>query len=122
MSERETSSVSWINVIPLNRRERLARWWQEDIRQGSTYTSDRQRKAEFSTAIPVGDIESIACEGLKQALFEQKRSIEESARSITFPRATPDGTEYFGSIGIPSSPIGTRITRGGIEQIADEDY
>lgn len=122
MPEREVTTVTWINVTPHNRRERLARWWQEDVRQGSTYTSERQRNEEFQTVIPVEGIEHLACEGLRRALREQKRDIEEAAGMITFPRATSDGERYFGSIGIPSRPIGERFTESGVVPIPDEDY
>lgn len=122
MPEREVTSVSWINVTPHNRREKLARWWQEDVRQGSTYTSERQRNEEFQTVIPVDGIERLACEGLKRALYDQKRDIEETADTITFPRATPDGEQYFGSIGISSRPLGVRITERGIVPIPDENH
>lgn len=122
MSEREVTSVSWINVTPHNRREKLARWWQEDVRQGSTYTSERQRNEEFQTVIPVDGIARLACEGLKRALYDQKRDIEEMTDTITFPRATPDGELYFGSIAISSRPLGARITERGIVPIPDENH
>ena len=122
MSEREASSVSWINVVPLNRRERLARWWQEDVRQGSTYSSKRQREQEFMSSIPVSSIEGIACDGLKRALENQRRDIEEGGQFVTFPRATPDGSQYFGSIGIPSRPLGVRFTEQGLVELSDEDH
>ena len=122
MSEREVTTVTWINVTPHNRREKLARWWQEDVRQASTYTSERQRNEEFQTVIPVDGIAHLSCEGLRRALQEQKRDIEEEAETITFPRATPDGKQYFGSIGIPSKPIGERFTESGAVPISDENY
>ncbi|HAC56157.1 TPA: hypothetical protein DCF80_01525 [Candidatus Saccharibacteria bacterium] len=122
MPERAVETVAWINVVPLNRREMLARWWQEDVCQGSTYISERQHEQDFMTVIPVESLEGVACGGLRQALTRQKHDIEQSARSITYPRATPDGTEYFGSIAIPSKPLNVRFTETGIVTMSHEDH
>ena len=122
MPGEEVRSVSWINHVPLNRREKIARWWQEDIRQGSTYSSERQRSEEFTTSIPIESIEGLACDGLKKALQEQRHERETSTSMITFPRATPDGSQYFGSIAVPAKPLGVRFTEIGVVPVEDENH
>lgn len=74
------------------------------------------------SSIPVSSIESIACEGLRRSLIDQKRDIEEGDRFITYPRATPDGSQYFGSVGIPSKPLSVRFTEQGVVELPDEDH
>jgi hypothetical protein len=122
MSEKEVESVSWINVVPLNRREKLARWWQEEVRQGSSYASERQRKAEFQTVIPVHSIERLACDSLREALNKQRLDIETGSAIVTFPRATPNGSKYFGSIGISSEPLNIRFSENGIVPLDNENH
>lgn len=122
MSEADVGSVSWINVVPLNRREKLARWWQEDVCQGSSYASKRQRNAEFQTIIATGGIERLACDGLREALYKQRQDIETGSDFVTYPRATPDGSKYFGSIGIPSEPLNVRLGEKGIAPLHDDNY
>jgi len=114
-------TLSWINVVPLNRREKLARWWVEDIRQRQTYSSARQRDLEFMTSIPVTDVGLLASGALREALIRQKSEKETGARAITFPRATPDGSEYFGAVAIPSRPLNVRFTTHGIEEFDEPD-
>lgn len=96
--KREIENVSWINVVPLNVREKIGRWWVDSVRQQHTYTSQRQREQPFQTSIPVASIDQLASEGLKAALLRQKRGIEEDSSIFTLPRATPDGSVYFGSV------------------------
>lgn len=121
MAGEPTETVTWINVIPLNRREKIARWWVEDVRQQHTYTSKRQREQELQTFLGADLIDGLACDGLRQALLVQKREREQGSGSITFPRATPDGSAYFGSVGIPSRPLNVRFTSHGIEPTLDNE-
>lgn len=115
-------SVSWINVVPLNRREKIARWWVEEVRQQHTYTSKRSREQEFMTHIGIDEIDALACDSLKEALWHQKQEREAAASFVSFPRATPDGSAYFGSIGIPSRPFGVTFTERGLMSHDDENH
>ncbi|HEY0965186.1 MAG TPA: hypothetical protein VGE13_01775 [Candidatus Saccharimonadales bacterium] len=115
-------TVSWINVIPLNRREKIARWWVESVRQQRTYNSKRQSKQEFMTHIGLDEVNSLACDALREALLRQKQDREMRAGSVTFPRATPDGSTYLGSVTIPSRPLMVTFTERGVAEATDEDY
>lgn len=114
-------TVSWINHVPLNRREKIARWWIEDVRQQHTYTSKRQREQEFTTNVPVDMIDQLACEGLKAALLRQKNNLDEDSKIFTYPRATPDGSLYFGSVTVPRRPLRVSFTSEGIVSDIDEN-
>jgi len=112
--ENSAETVTWINVIPLNRREKIARWWIESVRQQQTHTSRRQRERPFQTRIPVDSIDDIACDGLSAALHRQRQQVLEDDNHITLPRANPDGTQFFGSVTIPRRSLGVTFTEQGI--------
>lgn len=114
-------SVTWINVISLNRREKIARWWIENVRKQQTYSSPRQREQAFQTQISVVDIDNLASDGLKAALHKQRQEHEMGASFVSFPRATPDGSQYFGSILIPRKPLNVTFTEQEVEPISNED-
>lgn len=121
MSESQSiESVSWINKVPLNRREKIARWWIERVRQQRTYESKRQHEQEFETRIPVNSIDQLANDGLRKALTDQKMCIESDEGFFIIPRATPDGSEYFGSVAIPRKRLEVRFAAGGLEELGNE--
>lgn len=122
MDERSVETVTWINVVPLNLREKIARWWVEDVVQQQTYRSPRQRETEFQSYIAVDMIDQLASDGLRVALHRQQQEKQEDPAWVTFPRATPEGDAYFGSISIPRRPLGLRFTERGIEDTADENH
>ena len=123
MTEHVGETVTWINVVPLNMREKIARWWVEDVRQQHTYVSPRRHETDFQSFIAVDMIDTLASEGLRAALKAQQAEKAEDPAWMTFPRATPDGSEYFGSISIPRRRLGVRFTENGIvEDPTDENH
>lgn len=109
----EVQTAHWINVVPLNRREKIARWWIEDVRQGSTYISRRSHETPFQTVVPVDAIDKLTSDGLRHALQRQVANVENDDSVITYPRATVDGSQYFGSVLISRRTLGVRFTTQG---------
>jgi hypothetical protein len=114
MTEREVQTVSWINVVPHNRREKIARWWVESVRRQGTYTSRRSHEADFQTHVSVDQIDQLASDGLKKVPFKQKQQLETDGSWLILPCATADGEQYFGSVSIPTRPLNVRFTEQGI--------
>lgn len=117
MGVQSVETVQWLNKVPLNRREKIARWWIENVRQQQTFISKRQQEQEFATTISADAIDQVANDGLRKALINQKNCIEEDEGFYIIPRATPDGSKYFGSVAVPRRRLGVRFTVDGLEEL-----